>query len=95
MNELLMFCSKLGVNKPRKRRVHYIAVIVHCGEIKHSVFIHKYRLGSVHYLWPEGGAKISQPIVVGEGGQLFFSILFWIGDFFLTHYFANFFFSRK
>ena len=31
---------------------------------------------------PEGGAKISRTIVVGGPGQLFFSILFWRGDFF-------------
>ena len=32
---------------------------------------------------------------MGAGGQTFFSILFWRGDFFLTHYFANFFFDES
>ena len=36
--------------------------------------------------------KISRPIV--GGGPTFFSILFWRGDFFLTHYFANLFFTK-
>ena len=41
----------------------------------------------------ERGAKISRPIVVGEG-DFFFSILFGRGDFFKHIIFANF-FSRK
>ena len=38
-----------------------------------------------------GGAKISRPIVVGEGGNFFSSILFWRGDFFNTLFLLTFF----
>ena len=41
-----------------------------------------------------GGENFATYCRVGGGGQLFFSILFWRGDFFLTHYFANFFLRK-
>ena len=45
---------------------------------------------------PEGGVKISRRILGGgEGGQVFFSILFGRGDFVSTHYFWNFFFHKN
>ena len=54
-------------------------------------------LGSVHYLWPGvGGRKFCDLLSGGGGGgQLFLRILFWRGDFFLTHYFAKLFFRES
>ena len=53
-------------------------------------------LGSIHYLWLGGGGGGGGVDLEGVGGgeRLFFSILFWRGDFFLTHYFCELFFTK-